>query len=145
MPSVLSLEQMFNLKVDSYTINGAIDRIDQTGINPKTKKPLVKIVDYKTGKVRDKFARDDKFQLLIYAMAVKDANILGGDVKELEYYFIDANESILMAPTVDDEAATLDWIRSTVTKIQTGDFRATPDVMTCKFCDYKDICEFRKI
>ncbi len=145
MPNVLSLEQVFNLKIDSFNVTGAIDRIDQVGVDVKTKKPLVKIVDYKTGRVKEKFEKDDKYQLLIYTLAVQDPNILAGEVKELEYYFIDVNESRSMTPTVKDAAAAKDWVRQTVTKIQTGDFRATPDPMVCKFCDYREICEYRAV
>lgn len=144
-PNVLRLEQVFNLKVDEFVVNGAIDRLDQIGIDEKTKKPLVKIVDYKTGKVKEKFEKDDKYQLLIYTLAVKDPNILDGEVKELEYYFMDENESRTMEPSDKDAEAALDWIRETVSKIQSGDFRATPNEMICKFCDYREICEFRAI
>ncbi len=144
-PNVLQLEQTFNLKIDEFVINGAIDRIDETGVDAKTKKSLVKIVDYKTGKVKEKFDRDDKYQLLIYTLAVQDPTILAAEVKELEYYFVDENGSRTMRPTDKDAVATQDWIRSTVEKIQSGDFHATPDPMVCKFCNYKEICEYRAI
>lgn len=145
LPNVIKLEQVFNLKIDEFVINGAIDRIDQIGVDPETKKPLVKIVDYKTGKVKEKFEKDDKYQLLIYTLAVQDPNILDGEVKELEYYFIDQNESRTMAPSEKDATAALDWVRETVGKIQQGDFRATPNKFICDYCDYKDICEFRAL
>lgn len=143
LPNVLKLEQVFNLKIDEIVVNGAIDRIDHIGTNPETKKPLVKIVDYKTGKVSEKFEKKDKYQLLIYTLAVKDPHILDGEVQELEYYFLDENESRSMAPSEKDAAETLDWVRETVRKIQQGDFRATPNKFLCDFCDYKEICEFR--
>ncbi len=144
-PNVLRLEQVFNLKIDEFVITGAIDRIDQIGVDAHTKKPLVKIVDYKTGKVKEKFERDDKYQLLIYTLAVKDPHILDGDVQELEYYFIDENESRTMTPSEKDAAGALDWVRDTVAGIQRGDFRPTPNEMICKYCDFKDICEFRAV
>lgn len=143
MPRILRLEQVFNLKVDEFVVNGAIDRIDQIG-GPDGK-PEVKIVDYKTGKVKEKFAKDDRHQLLIYALAVKDPSILNGQVKELEYAFIDENVNRSMVPTVKDEQATLDWVREMIHGIQSGDFRATPSEMVCKFCDYREICEFRAV
>ena len=145
LPKVLKLEQVFNLKVDEFVINGAIDRIDEIGTDPTTKKPLLKIVDYKTGKVSEKFKKKDKYQLLIYTLAVRDPNILDGEVKELEYYFLDQNESRSMVPTEKDAVETLDWIRETVVKIQQGDFHPTPNKFLCDFCDYKDICEFRAL
>jgi DNA helicase-2/ATP-dependent DNA helicase PcrA len=144
-PNILKLEQSFNLKVDEFVINGAIDRVDQIGIDEKTKKPQVKIVDYKTGKVKEKFDKDDKYQLLIYTLAVQDPNIIDGQVKELEYYFIDANESRKIEPTEKDATAALDWVRESVKSIQSGDFRATPNEHMCNYCDYRDICEYRAV
>lgn len=144
-PDILRLEQVFNLKIDEFVVNGAIDRIDRIGIDEKTIKPLVKIVDYKTGKVKEKFEKDDKFQLLIYSLAVQDPNILDGEVKELEYYFVDENESRAMTPTEKDATAAKTWVVDTIKKIQSGDFRATPNPMVCKFCDYREICEFRAV
>lgn len=142
-PNILRLEQVFNLKVDEFVVNGAIDRIDKIGGTDD--KPEVKIVDYKTGKVKEKFDKDDKYQLLIYALAVKDPNILAGEVKELEYYFVDENESRTMQPSEKDAQAAMDWVSGTIKKIQSGDFRATPNEMVCKFCDFREICEFRAV
>jgi ATP-dependent helicase/DNAse subunit B len=135
----------YESSVYGMVVNGAIDRIDQIGTDPETKKPLVKIVDYKTGKVSEKFEKKDKYQLLIYTLAVKDPNILDGEVKELEYYFLDENESRTMEPSEKDAIDTLDWVGETVAKIQQGDFRATPNKFLCDFCDYRDICDFRAI
>ena len=124
-----------------WIFSGAIDRIDQVGGTDQ--KPIVKIVDYKTGKVKEKFEKDDKYQLRIYALAVQDPNILDAPVQELEYYFIDENESRSLQPTEKDAEAAKSWVRETVGKIQAGDFRATPNKIVCAFCDYKEICEFR--
>jgi DNA helicase-2/ATP-dependent DNA helicase PcrA len=57
IPNVVRLEQIFNLKVDEFVINGAIDRIDRIGGSDEA--PEYKIVDYKTGKVKKKFETDD--------------------------------------------------------------------------------------
>ncbi|MBI2984755.1 MAG: ATP-dependent helicase [Candidatus Kerfeldbacteria bacterium] len=156
MPNVLRLEQTFNLKVDQFVISGKIDRVDDyettNSDNESTNvadesahKREVRIVDYKTGKMKEKFEKDDKYQLLIYALAAQDPSILNAEVKELAYYFIDANEAKTMKPSARDSATTLDWIRGTVKKIQSGDFRATPSPMVCRFCDYREICEFRAV
>lgn len=143
IPNVVRLEQIFNLKVDEFVINGAIDRIDRIGGSDEA--PEYKIVDYKTGKVKKKFETDDKYQLLIYALAVKDPHILNGEVKELEYSFIDEAETLTMQPSEKDATAALEWVRETVQGIQSGDYHATPNEMMCKFCDYRDICEFRAV
>lgn len=145
MPKVLRLEQVFNLKVDEFVVSGAIDRIDQVGGDEKSGpagKPTVRIVDYKTGAFKPKFETGDKHQLLIYALAAQDPNILNAEVKELEYYFVDENKSNTLKPTPKDLASTKAWISKTISGIQSGDFRPTPG-LHCKWCDFREICEYR--
>ena len=61
----VSLEGFFKIKVGDYLINGRIDRID------KLEDGTLEIIDYKTGKGKDKLATDDKQQLLIYQIAAQ--------------------------------------------------------------------------
>jgi DNA helicase-2/ATP-dependent DNA helicase PcrA len=141
MPDVLRMEQVFNLKIDSFTVTGAIDRIDKIGGDEN--KPVVRIIDYKTGKYREKFETEDRHQLLIYALAVQEPHIMGADVSELTYYFIDEGKTATLAVRPQDEAATQKWIKETVAEIQSGDFAATPG-RHCQFCEFRDICAFRQ-
>ncbi len=145
MPKVLGLEKVFNLKVDEFVINGSIDRIDQIGFDQKTKKPMIKIIDYKTGSAKDKLTKEQKHQLLIYALAVQDPNIIDGEVKELEYYYVNDNVPLNFPLKEKELLETEDWIRGTIKKIQSGDFQATPSKFICDYCDFREICEFRAI
>ncbi len=142
MPEVLGLEQDFNWKLDQYTIAGKMDRIDSLGVDPATKQPRIGIVDYKSGGVRGKMETADKYQLLIYALAAQDPHLLNAKVEKLSYYFLEDNQAVEVPVAEIELKKTEDWIRQVIAKIQSGNFDATPG-MVCRFCDYRDICEFR--
>ena len=82
------LEKKFNVKLDKYTFKGVIDRIDVVGPLPvacskssaatsnkhQATSKQVEIIDYKTGQLpkNSKLSPDDKEQLLIYHLAVRE-------------------------------------------------------------------------
>lgn len=145
VPSVLAVEQPFNLKIEEFVINGSIDRVDELRKDKVTGKMRVKLVDYKTGKYRDKFEKEDRYQLLIYMLAAQDPNILNTDVEELQYSFLDENKENTLKPAAKDVEATKAWVVDSIKKIRNGDFRPTPSKFVCDYCDFKEICEYRAI
>ncbi|MBI5405074.1 MAG: PD-(D/E)XK nuclease family protein, partial [Candidatus Kerfeldbacteria bacterium] len=142
-PDVFGVEQAFNWKLDQYTIGGKIDRVDRVGHDASTGRPIVRIVDYKSGKTRKKIETEDKYQLYIYALAAQDPNILNLKVDGLQYYFMEDNADVELPVADKDLAKTEAWIRSSIERIRSGNFAATPGPEICRYCDYKDICEFR--
>lgn len=142
-PDVFGVEQAFNWKLDQYTIGGKIDRVDRVGHDQATGRPIVRIVDYKSGKTRKKIETEDKYQLYIYALAAQDPNILNLKVEGLQYYFMEDNADVELSVADQDLKKTEAWIRSSIERIRSGNFAATPGPEVCRYCDYKDICEFR--
>ncbi|MFH0829077.1 MAG: UvrD-helicase domain-containing protein [Candidatus Kerfeldbacteria bacterium] len=142
LPTVIGLEQGFNLKLGRYTIAGKIDRIDLVAADPATKRNRVRIVDYKSGRSRE-MEREDKYQLFMYALAVKDPNIYNAEVEKLTYYFLDDGVEADVAYSEKDLETTKGWITSAVEAISAGRFEPTPG-MACRYCDYRDICEYRE-
>ncbi len=140
-PDVLSLEQGVNLKIGGYRIFGKIDRVDNH-------EDGVQIVDYKTGKPKeqDKIGIDDKEQLLIYQLASEQA--LDKKVKNLQFYYLDNNSEVNFLGTDKElremEEKILDRIHGIEEAAKTGEFTPKPGPL-CAFCDFKDICEFRKM
>jgi len=130
----LALEVPFNLKVAGYTVKGKIDRIDES---PEG----VSLIDYKTGKAKEKVAAEDKEQLLIYQMAAEDVFSL--KPKELVYHYLDDNKKVSFLGTEPDKQKIKEKIRETIETIKTSDFKAKPG-WQCSFCDFRDICEFSK-
>jgi len=120
---VLALELPFSLKIKDYTIKGKIDRIDEL------EDGTIEIIDYKTGKPKEKLNKEEKEQLLIYQLAAEE--VLKLQPKQLTYYYLDAGQE-LSFPSIKE-----------IEKIQNSEFEPTPG-FHCKFCDFKHICEFRK-
>lgn len=134
-PQVKYLEKGFSLRVKDFTVKGKIDRVDGVG-DSQTK---VNIVDYKTGKYKDK---KDFTQLFIYALAINE--VFKEEAQTVGYYFIEENKSLEQAVTPQDLEDTREWIVEMAQRILQGDFTASPGPQ-CQFCDYRSICEFRAV
>jgi len=137
-PKPLYLEQEFTLKFGDDSFRGVIDRIDDIGNNK------VEILDYKTGSSpkNDKLTFNNKEQLLIYHLATKD--ILNLYPQKLKLYYIIDNKNFEFETTDKDIIKIKEKIIDIILKIKNGNFKATPEENACKYCDFKNICEFKK-
>lgn len=137
-PAALFLEKSFNIKIRSgqeiYTVRGAIDRIDDVGSK-------LKIVDYKTGRPKEKLTFEEKEQLLIYQMAVQE--LFRQEVASLAFYYLDDNSEIEFVGTEEELGKVRDKIVDIISRIRRGEFPAKPSQL-CKYCDFYDICEARQ-
>jgi len=138
-PETILLEKKFNIKIKAddeyYTVRGAIDRVDKA--NDK-----VKIVDYKTGQPKKKLTAEDKEQLLIYQLAIQD--LFKYEVDCLSFYYLDNNSEVEFLGAEEELEKLKDKIIKTISEIKKGEFLPKPGPL-CAFCDFKEICEFRKI
>ncbi|MCK5062094.1 UvrD-helicase domain-containing protein [Candidatus Parcubacteria bacterium] len=141
-PDAISLEQGVNLKIQGYRIFGKIDRIDDCG------QDNIQIVDYKTGapKKQDKISADDKEQLLIYQMAAGQA--MDKKIHNMQFYYLNDNSEVNFVGTgkelADMEEKIIERIHGIEESARTGEFIPKPGIL-CKYCDFKDICEYRKV
>jgi putative RecB family exonuclease len=133
------LEKSFNYKIRIAgrlcTIKGTIDRIDETANG-------IKIVDYKTGSPKDKLLFDDKEQLLIYQKAAAD--IFAKPVEALAFYYLENNSEMEFVGTAAELEKIGTKIVNTINDINKGEFPPKPSLL-CGYCDFKNICEYRKI
>ena len=129
-----ALEMPFNLKIGGNTLYGVIDRIDEMGDG-------VAIIDYKTGKSKEKLEAGDKEQLLIYQIAAEE--VFKINPKELIYYYLDDNKKKTFLGTEKEKEKLKEKILAEIEEIKTSDFKPTPG-WQCAFCDFKDICDFRQ-
>lgn len=130
------LEMDFSLKLGKYAIRGKIDRIDDMGeLNAE-------IIDYKTGRPKAKLKQEEKDQLLIYFIAAED--VLKIKPKKLSYYYLDASKKLEFTPNEKEKNIFKNNLIKQMAQIEKSDFSPTPG-RNCKFCDFKEICEFRKI
>jgi len=126
----LALEIRFNMKIGDNLLRGVIDRIDEV-------EGGVRIVDYKTGKPKDKLDTDSKKQLLIYQMAVEE--VYGLNLVEAAYHYVENGAELSFLGTEREKEAQKKKITEQIEKIKQSDFTATPG-WHCQYCDFKDIC-----
>jgi len=133
----LYLEKPFNLKVEDATFRGAIDRVDELPDG------TVRIVDYKTGtpKSEDDIGFEEKQQLLIYQVACLE--VLGKKPSALTFVYLDNGTTVEFLGTDKDLDKIREYVSRTIGEIRKSDFAADPNLHKCKYCDFKDICEFR--
>ncbi|MEK7648547.1 MAG: UvrD-helicase domain-containing protein [Patescibacteria group bacterium] len=141
LPSPRTIERDFTLKLgtdeDSIILKGKIDRIDDI-------EGGVEIIDYKTGKSKaeDALGFHDKEQLIMYQMAAEE--LLGMNPIKLTYYYVEDGSHVSFLGTAKEKEKTLKNIEKTVQEMKGSDFKATPG-FHCRFCDFKSICEYKKI
>lgn len=138
-PRPRQIEQDFTLKFGNgehmITLKGRIDRIDDT-------EDGIEIIDYKTGKSKatEDIRLDDKEQLIIYQIAAED--ILKLKPAKLTYYYVEDGGRVSFLGSPKDKDKVLKSISDTVEAMRQSSFKATPGFL-CKYCDFKNICEFR--
>jgi len=141
----INLEKGFFVKImrgkgeEMYTLKGFIDRIDQLVDGS------VELIDYKTGKAKEKLEGEDKLQLLLYQLACAEVPAVTGGLKvsKLTFYYLDGDKQVSFLGSEKDLEKVKDEVISVIEEIKNSQFEATPEYNTCKYCDFKDICEFR--
>ncbi len=130
----LALEIPFKIKIGEDILKGVIDRIDKAGRGAR-------IVDYKTGKPKEKVSPEEKKQLFIYQLGAEEA--LGLQPTELSYYYLEGDNYVSFSPQISEKRKMRDEISKKIQKIKNSDFSPTPG-WQCKTCDFKDICDYAR-
>ncbi len=135
-PNILFLEKRFSFRVGSDIIKGTIDRVDR-----QTDGSL-EIIDYKTGNPKDKLGFKDKRQLILYQLFLEE--FLAVKVSLLSYYYIENGRKVSFIATEKDIDKLRLEIRQEIDSIKALNFEPSPSPL-CSFCDFRNICEFRKV
>jgi len=134
------LESWFKIKVGDYLVHGRIDRID------KLLDGSLEIIDYKTGKAKEKVVGEDKDQLLIYQIAVEQLPEYQtiGKPSQLTYFYLNDNIRVSFLGEEKEKNKLMEKLQKTIDRIHSGDFTATPGKFTCEHCDFRNICDYRE-
>jgi DNA helicase-2/ATP-dependent DNA helicase PcrA len=133
-PTPWMTEAPFTLKIGKYVLKGKIDRVD------KMPDGTAVILDYKTGKSKERLEPGMKEQLRIYQLALADAYQV--KTSRMAFWFLRDDVQQEVEPE-EDLDATRATIEEKITALETSDFVPTPSEHVCKYCDFKDICRFK--
>jgi len=135
-PQVQDVEKQINWKWSENTsLEARLDRVDRL---PDGK---LRVVDYKTGRPKDKIDPEYKKQLILYAQAIQaQYGALPAEIKLI--YVEDWTVHNIVIKEKDLES--LDkWVAEVLQGIMDLDFGPKPSEFTCGFCPYRDICEYK--
>jgi DNA helicase-2/ATP-dependent DNA helicase PcrA len=133
-PHPRALEWQFRLAIEGVPLKGTIDRIDELPDGN------LQVIDYKTGRKRPD-DEVDKTQLLIYHLAVTE--LWGRAPVQLTYYYVDSGETFSFTASAEELEKLRAWVRKTAHALETSPLEPTPSSHVCRYCDFRDICEFR--
>ena len=131
---IVELEMYFTIHVGGYQINGKIDRVE------RTPKGNYEIIDYKTGHNTPSKV-PDSLQLNIYCMAIQEK--FGKLPTRASFFYVEEPEGYQWYHydvTELQVAGAKSTLEDHIKAISTDNYDATPG-FSCKWCDYKDICE----
>jgi len=136
-PPVIEIEKEFTLLFGQHTLKGKIDRVD------RSEGDTVAIVDYKTGDAKEELSAEDKEQVYLYQIALENR---GMHVGKLSYIFVKDWTVRDVEPLTDKKREEfMTKIGERMDAILQSDYAASPGPHTCAYCDFKNVCEFRKL
>jgi len=138
-PNVAFLEQPFEWRIGERSIKGAVDRMDALPEGGYA------ILDYKTGrgKTSDDLETPDKEQLWIYQIAMEER---GMSIKKLAYIYVLTGQTaeVDILQGAKREAFMKD-VQGRMEEILLSRFPPSPSPFICRYCDFRNICEFRRL
>lgn len=129
-----ALEQSFRLKIGGYAIIGKIDRIDE-------KEGKAEIIDYKTGKAKERLKPEEKQQLIIYQMAAEE--IFGLKLEKLTFHYLENGKKVSFLGSEKTKKEEKEKIISQIKEIKRNKFSPAPG-WQCQWCDFKEICQYAR-
>jgi DNA helicase-2/ATP-dependent DNA helicase PcrA len=133
---IMFLEKKFSFKLGSDTIKGTIDRVD------KLADGTLEIIDYKTGNSKPSLEFKDKQQLILYQLFLEE--FLRIKVSALSYYYLKTGEKMTFTAAEKDITKLRSDFLKEIAGIKKREFAPKPNHEVCKYCDFREICEFRQ-
>jgi DNA helicase-2/ATP-dependent DNA helicase PcrA len=126
-------EQAFSLSLPGFKVRGRIDRID------REERGGYKVIDYKTGDVKQEWELERDLQLGLYAIAAEQVFGLK-PVTLAVCYLEDANE-VEVLKTTSQLAADQEVAEELAAGIMAGEFSPQPTPWKCRHCDFRLVCD----
>jgi len=128
------VEEAFEFSQGNVKIRGRFDLVYRDG-------KQAEIRDFKTSNVRAQKDADRRIkestQMMIYALAFENKY---GNIPMTTLYFIESSLKGEITFKISDLEKTKEMILQVEEGIRKGELAATPDIFTCKYCPYRDIC-----
>ena len=134
-PNALYIEKKFTLQLGKYRLKGAIDRVDEG------EGGQIEIIDYKTSPA-PKTEKKEIEQLMIYVLALKE--VMHKTPTKVSFYYLNDNIQYAYEVTEQRLQAVQQWVEKIIERINMHDYTPTPG-FHCRFCDFRDICNFRQL
>ena len=126
------VEKPFSLQMGEVLLQGVVDRAD----------PLegggVEIVDYKSGKSKEKATAEEQLQLRLYALAAKEVFHL--EPRRISFYYLRDNSVLSFEPAPEVLEQTKERVLELIGRIRSSDFSPDPSKVKCQWCDYRRLC-----
>jgi len=129
---IIELETGIELDLEGRHLRGRVDRIDET-------KDGLEVIDYKTSKERTK-AEDLKqdFQLCLYKLGVE--KLTGKKVRSVGLWYLRHDDPRMIELTAEEAEAVRQRALEVIKAIEAGKFEPTPGYQSCRYCDFKGLC-----
>lgn len=138
-PDVAFLEAPFEWRVGEHSLKGKVDRIDRLPHGHYA------IVDYKTGQAKDAddLNAEAKEQLWIYQMAMEERGL---PIDRLTYVYVLAGTTAQVELLQGEEREEFrEGLLTRMEEILQSEFTPNPSPFICKSCDFRHICEYRRL
>jgi DNA helicase-2/ATP-dependent DNA helicase PcrA len=136
---ILEAEKRFQISFGGRLLRGAIDRIEATPEGG------IMVIDFKTGSKPGNLSKNtirEDLQMNLYSLAVRE--LYGKLPVRASLYYLGLDRTYDYTPTAESIGAFEERVGKLITAVCAEEFSPTPDYQTCKWCDYKDLCEERE-
>ena len=131
--SILAVEKWIELDIDGRRLVGKVDRIDELD-------GALEVIDYKSSKSRTsrpKLKQD--FQMVLYWLGVESA--YQRPVSKVGHWYLRMDQEWMVEISSEERELVLERARAVISGVEAGNFQASPDASTCRYCDYAELCD----
>ena len=126
-------EQSFSLSLPGFKVRGRIDRIDRGD------RGGYRVVDYKTGDVKQEWELEKDLQLGLYAIAAEQ--VFGLRPVTLAICYLEDADEVEVLKTTSQLEADQELAAELAAGIIAGEFSPQPTPWKCRHCDFRLVCD----